>query len=254
MSAPHVVVFDSAESLCQAAARHLVDLVKTSPPTTTTTTGKHDGRWSIALSGGSTPKRLYTILREQHPDVATGRIEYFFGDVRMVPDDSPDSNFKMASESLLHVVDPVHVHAINTKQPAAAAAAEFEQTLRSRLAADAEGTPQFDLVLLGVGPDGHTASLFPGTPASQERERLVVTCMPNPGITPMVERVTITSRVIQAARHVLVLATGADKHWVLRGIVDDTPPAKVPVSRLVRDCAGAVTLMVDKAMTEGPKG
>lgn len=216
-------------------------------------------RVSLALSGGSTPKALYAALRAQHLDLAARSVQYFFGDVRMVADDSPHSNFLMAHEQLLHAVPADHVVPITTVGCTAAESAEqFECVLREQLPlvddghGDA-GCPQLDIVLLGVGPDGHTASLFPGTPASTETEKCAVPCMPNEGVQPYVERVTITQRVIHAAKNVVLIAGGKDKQWVLEGILAtdaDVSDGRVaaPVARLVRKCRGNVVVLVNQDM------
>jgi 6-phosphogluconolactonase len=214
-------------------------------------------RVSLALSGGSTPKALYAAIKAHHLPLAASAVQYYFGDVRMVPDSSTDSNFLMAFEQLLHAIPTEHVTKIATVDISAAdSAAAFEAALTSQLPLTANGCPQFDIVLLGVGPDGHTASLFPGTPASNETERFAVPCMPNEGITPYVERVTITRRVIQAARHVVVMAAGKDKQWVLEGIlategdIASDATSRVPVARLLRECSGEVHLIVNRDMVK----
>lgn len=222
-----------------------------------TTVGELQSRVSLALSGGSTPKALYAAMKAHHLPLASSAVQYYFGDVRMVPDSSPDSNFLMAFEQLLHAVPIEHVTKIETVDiNAADSAAAFEDALLTQLPLNESGCPQFDIVLLGVGPDGHTASLFPGTPASNETERFAVPCMPNEGITPYVERVTITRRIIQAARHVIVMAAGKDKQWVLDGIlasdedVASTENFRVPVARLLRECTGDVQLLVNRDMVK----
>jgi 6-phosphogluconolactonase len=139
-----------------------------------------------------------------------------------------------------------------------AAVAAFEDELRALVPADdADGVPSLDIVLLGFGPDGHTASLFPGTAAAQESERLAAWCMPGPGIAPQVPRITVTRRIIQAAKNVIVLATGADKAWVVRDIfseaVENSIVGEAPrsVARLVRNCRGKVTMLLDDKIASG---
>jgi 6-phosphogluconolactonase len=254
---PSIKIFSSAEELCQAAAGLLVELSAAAAPS----------RLSVALSGGSTPKRLYNIMRDNHAEAAMTGFEYFFGDVRLVPDSSVDSNFSMAFASLLSIVDPRFVHPVPiphgiSSPPTAeqqplldAAVAQFEAELRGSITTrSSDGVPVFDAILLGLGPDGHTASLFPGTAASLETERLAAACMPAPGVSPYVPRITITQRIIQAAKLVVVLATGADKAWVVRGILssESSPEGEgQPVARLLRNCSGQVFMFLDEAIAAG---
>lgn len=128
------------------------------------------GRFSVALSGGNTPRAVYSLLAGEHRQLPWDGIHIFFGDERHVPPDDPDSNFRMASESLLSKV-PIpqkNVHRIRAELDAEAAAKEYEQELREFFQLMDHGWPRFDLVLLGLGDDGHTASLFPGSKALTE--------------------------------------------------------------------------------------
>ena len=135
-----------------------------------------NGRFTVALSGGSTPKTLYSLLATK-PDIPWDKIYFFWGDERHVPPDHPESNYRMANEALLSKV-PVRaenifrIHA--EEKDAAAAALQYEQTLKDFFHLSPGEFPRFDLILLGMGPDGHTASLFPGTAALNETQRLVV--------------------------------------------------------------------------------
>lgn len=262
---PRIEVFASAADMCAAAELLITQMAESKE-------ANQKKLLSLALSGGSTPKLLYKQLRERHEQLMASRVHFLFGDVRMVPDSSSDSNYAMAYEALLHAVPSEHVTKIATTDITANdSAAQFEAVLRSEALGlstvdDGKGEggcPQIDVVLLGVGPDGHTASLFPNTAASREEHRLVVSCMPNPTVTPLVERVTITRRVIQAAKHVVVLATGKDKGWVLDGILAETddlskslaPEGAVapPVVRLLRGCKGHVHIFVDAALSQTSK-
>src|SRR5258707_9869705 len=122
------------------------------------------GRFSFALSGGNTPRSVYSLLATEHKQLPWNRIHIFFGDERHVPPDDPESNFRMASESLLSKV-PIpqkNIHRIRTELDADAAAKQYEQELREFFQQFDHGWPRFDLILLGLGDDGHTASLFPG--------------------------------------------------------------------------------------------
>ncbi len=205
------------------------------------------GAFALALAGGSTPRVLYALLADPGGPFATRmpwqRTQVFFGDERHVPPDHPDSNFRMASQSLLERV-PVpaeNVHRIRGELPDAdAAAAAYERELRAALGEP----PALDLVLLGLGEDGHTASLFPGSPALEERERWVV--------APWVERlgkrrITLTLPALEAARQVLFLVTGAGKSAALRRALREPASAEpVPASR-VRPGNGRVLWLADRA-------
>ena len=134
------------------------------------------GRFSVALSGGNTPRAVYSLLASDHQQLPWDRIHLFFGDERHVPPDHPDSNFRMASESLLSKV-PIpekNVHRIHAELEADAAAKEYEQELRDFFHLMNHDWPRFDLIFLGLGEDGHTASLFPGSKALTEVSRTVV--------------------------------------------------------------------------------
>ena len=189
------------------------------------------GRFTVALAGGSTPRALYELLAgEDGASVPWRELHVFFGDERCVPLAHPDSNFAMARSALLaHVPIPedrMHAVPVDQLQPEEAAAA-YERTLRSVL--DARTTspvesqrsspaPSFDLVLLGVGADGHTASLFPGSPALDERDRWVVATEAPAHVAPRC-RITLTLPVINRARRVFFLCAGAEKRGVVRSIL-----------------------------------
>src|SRR5262249_2359579 len=135
------------------------------------------GRFSVALSGGNTPRAVFSLLAEQHSaDLPWDRIHVFFGDERYVPSDHPESNYRMASEALLSCVPirPENVHRIRTELDPESAAKDYETQLQTFFRVPDRSLPRFDLVMLGLGDDGHTASLFPGTSALGETTRLVV--------------------------------------------------------------------------------
>jgi 6-phosphogluconolactonase len=161
----------------------------------------------VALAGGSTPKAMYRLLASPafRERVDWQRVEIFFGDERCVPPDHADSNYRMAREALLdHVpLGADRVHRIAGERPPAEAAAQYQQTL-----ARIGDPPRLDLVLLGMGPDGHTASLFPGTPVLAETRALAA-----PVYVDKLEswRVTLTAPVLSAAAHVLITTVGAEK-------------------------------------------
>jgi 6-phosphogluconolactonase len=177
------------------------------------------GTCALCLPGGRTPEPVYRALASAS-GIDWTRVDVFFGDERAVPPDHPDSNYLMVHRALLSrvPVPPGRIHRMEAERSdREAAAREYERSLPSRL----------DILVLGMGPDGHTASLFPGSAALDERHRLVV---PVIGAKPPAERLTITPPVIAAARRVAVIATGEDKAaMVARAIEGPLAPKDVPV-------------------------
>ncbi|HEY7634864.1 MAG TPA: 6-phosphogluconolactonase [Gemmatimonadales bacterium] len=162
------------------------------------------GTCALALAGGHTPEPAYRELARAS-SVDWRRVQVFFGDERSVPPDHADSNYRMVQAALLsRVVIPAgQIHRMEAERADRdAAARDYERVM----------PPRLDILLLGIGPDGHTASLFPGSPALDERQRLVVPVL---GAKPPAERMTITPPVIEAARKVMVLASGGDKAAVV---------------------------------------
>jgi len=199
----------------------------------------------IALAGGSTPRRAYELLATM--DLDWSRCELWLGDDRCVPPDHQHSNFKMVSEELVDRLPVCHRppgwHRIRGELGPEEAADAFEAELRAAFPADAE-LPLFDLILLGIGPDAHTASLFPGDAALGERERWAVG-VETPGMAPLVPRVTLTLPVLDAAREVLFLISGADKADAVARAFGDAPGPDAPAS-LVRPERGALTVLLDE--------
>jgi 6-phosphogluconolactonase len=192
------------------------------------------GRFVVALSGGSTPRRLYELVRADpwRPRVDWGRWHVFWGDERVVSLDDPDSNGGDAKRRLLdHVpvpADQIHYVPTHLGRPAVVAST-YAAEVRGFFGPAAEPWPRFDLVLLGMGSDGHTASLFPGQPALEERTQLVVATPPGT-LPPPVDRVTFTLPVLNAARAAAFLVAGEDKRAALRRVIDgdtDLPAARV---------------------------
>jgi 6-phosphogluconolactonase len=200
---------------------------------------------TVALSGGTTPRILYELLAA-HRDIAWDKIHFFFGDERHVPPDHPDSNYRMAEEAMLaHVPVPEsNVHRIKTENPdAAAAAADYAVEIRSVFHLSDGELPRFDLVLLGIGPDGHTASLFPGTDVLNERQALVAA----PWVPKMHSyRVTMTLPVLNNAANVLFMAGGVEKASVLKEVLEEESDPPFP-SQLIRPANGRLLWMVDRA-------
>lgn len=226
MNRPDVRVFDSKEALGEAAADQVAALIESLP---------EGERFSLALAGGSTPLPLHRALATKHHDaVDWNRIHIFWGDDRFVPPNDENSNYRMARETLLdHVPIPSkNIHPIPTDVGSPEeAAAQYEQTLKAFFGND--GPPQFDLILLGMGPDGHTASLFPGVPALQEKERWVAGVAAPQHIGPHVPRVTLTLPVINRSKQVFFLVAGENKQEPLAAILNGKPGAGAyPASRV----------------------
>jgi len=234
-SAAHEVTFDTPEELAHHVAHWMVTLARGAGP-----------RFAVCLSGGSTPKRLYERLAD--PALAAKfpwrRTYWFWGDERFVPHDDPQSNFRMACDALLgHApVPPQNIHAIATEglSPEASAAA-YETELKRFYGADtlAGGPPLFDLTLLGLGENGHIASLFPGSPALAETKRWVV---PVVGQSP-VDRITLTYPALEKSRAIAFLVVGAGKREVLARV--RAGDQALPAARL--RSAGAVFWFTDRA-------
>jgi 6-phosphogluconolactonase len=206
------------------------------------------GRFTIALSGGSTPKNLFNLLATNARSVLPwDRMFFFFGDERHVPPTDPDSNYRMADESLLSKVPvpPGNVFRIAAENPDAAAAAEaYEKTLQKFFALQPGQFPVFDLILLGMGPDGHTASLFPNTAGLQEKSRLVIANWVEKFKT---SRITLTLPVLNAARCVTFLVSGTDKAPALRAVLESEAPGEQYPSKLIRPTDGKLIWLIDRA-------
>ena len=206
------------------------------------------GRFTISLSGGSTPKSLFNLLATNARTVLPWeRMFFFWGDERHVPPTDPDSNYRMAEETMLSKVPvpPGNVFRMAAENPDAAAVAEdYEKTLRKFFALEPGQVPVFDLILLGMGPDGHTASLFPGTAGLQEKSRLVIANWVEKMKT---SRLTFTLPVLNAARCVTFLVSGTDKAAVLRTVLDGDVPAEQYPAKLLRPTDGKLIWLVDRA-------
>jgi 6-phosphogluconolactonase len=196
---------------------------------------------TVALSGGSTPKLMFQILADQfRDDVLWGGIHFFWSDERHVPPDHPESNYRMAHEALLsHVPVAVkNVHRVPGEDPNAADAAnEYEQTI---IQVTEQNLPRLDLIFLGLGTDGHTASIFPGSEVQHETKRLVA--------APYVEklntyRITMTLPLINNGASVVFLVSGADKAEIVREVLEGEN--KYP-AQAVKPANGELIWMLDK--------
>jgi 6-phosphogluconolactonase len=228
---PERVILADREKLSQEAARRFIALAQARDP------------FTVALSGGSTPRRLYQILATTSGRVPWERVHVFWGDERCVPPDHPESNYRMAREALLdHVPLPAkNVHRVRGEWAPEAAAQAYAVELEDFFGAP---WPRFDLILLGLGSDGHTASLFPGSDTLHERERPIAVATATYQDRPA-QRVTFTLPLINAARHVLFLVSGADKADIVQRVLE-TAGEHYPAGR-VQPGAGRLTWLLDQA-------
>jgi 6-phosphogluconolactonase len=237
-TARDIRIFETAEEVARAAADLFTDIAIASISA--------EGRFSVALAGGSTPRRTYQLLAsEEYRDrVSWSKVHIFFGDERCVPPTHADSNYRMVEETMLSrlPIPEENVHRMIGEGDAHANASLYESELRTFF--DGEPWPLFNLVLLGMGDDGHTASLFPGTDALKEDRAWVV--------ANWVEkfqsyRITLTAPAINHAANIIFLVAGASKaerlHEVLRGARD---PLRLP-AQLIQPVAGSLIWLADKA-------
>ena len=197
----------------------------------------------IVLTGGSTPRGAYTIAAEQDADWSDATV--WFSDERCVPPDHPDSNFAMAQRALLsRLTKPPRVMRMEGELGPVAGAASYEALVREHLGA----TPRWDLMLLGLGPDAHTASLFPNRPEKDVTDRLVVG-VPEAGLEPFVPRISFTLPLIDAAREIVFLVSGAGKAQAVARAFGGPPDPATPAS-LVAPASGSLTVLLDPAAAE----
>jgi len=237
---PEVRILDTPANLFLAAAAEFATLASQAV--------QNHGRFSVALSGGSTPKSLYSLLASGSvPNIPWEKIFFFFGDERFVPPDHPDSNYRMARETgLFAKVSDNQVFRVRTEEKDAdAAALDYEQTLRKFFGLQPGEFPRFDLVFLGLGPDGHTASLFPGTAALNETRRLVVANWVDKFQS---YRITFTLPVLNRAACVMFLVAGADKADIVREVLENEN-ANLP-SQKVRPPDGRLLWLLDRAASQ----
>ncbi|HAN92378.1 MAG: 6-phosphogluconolactonase [Nitrospira sp.] len=239
--APAIHTFTDAQELTRAAAGLFLEVGKQAIA--------ERNRFLVALSGGSTPKALYSILANDKyaQQLNWSKVHFLFGDERSVPPTHADSNFAMANAILfspLHIPS-AQIHRMRGEDPPETAAAQYETTLRHLTTAVPGQWPRLDLVLLGMGDDGHTASLFPGTASLTEQTRWVV-----PSTSPQGTRarVTLTLGVINHASVVLFLVAGRNKAAVVRRVLEQRPgdPGPYPAA-LIRPETGRLLWYLDRA-------
>jgi 6-phosphogluconolactonase len=243
---PRIRVFPTLSSASSAAARHIAGRARASV--------RARGRFSWVLAGGRTPQGLYRILASRYRGRFPWReTEIFFGDERCVPPKDPSSNYAMVREALLDRVPipPRSIHRMGGEvRPASEAAARYARLIGRAARGTGSTEPRFDLLLLGIGPDGHTASLFPGAPSLRERRRSVVSVR-RPGQPPWVPRLTLTIPALDSSREACFLVSGDDKAPAVRAIFDAPTKGdpRFPAS-LVRS-AGPTTWFMDRSAAAG---
>lgn len=235
----YVATYPDSDTLSHQAAQFTIRIAAESLVT--------HGRFMIALAGGSTPKKLYALLASEpyRDQLDWALVEVFWSDERCVPPDDSESNFRMAQETLLSKV-PIpasQIHRMPADQSDHEAASQAYIT-EMRHSFGTGGIPGFDLIQLGMGPEGHTASLFPHQPSLHERERLV---LPVTTPKPPPDRLTFTPPLLNAARHVLFLVTGNEKADAVQAVLEgEYNPDEYP-AQIVHPTSGEVTWMLDTA-------
>ncbi len=237
----NIKVFQSKESMIHSLAEAIVDLARRKAEAT--------GRFTVALSGGSTPKPLYESFASSQylHKIPWDKVFFFFGDERCVPHDSEDSNYHMVHEAILSKVPvpaenifPTEMQDVNPE----ASAELYEKTIKKFFALGENQLPRFDLMLLGLGPDGHTASLFPGTKALEERQRLVVSNYVEKMST---HRITLTLPVINNSENIIFVVAGHDKAPVIAHILGEkTADQHLYPAQLVKATDGSLKWYLDR--------
>lgn len=239
----HIAIYPDLATISREAAGYVVGVAQEAIA--------QRGLFSIALSGGSTPGPLYGLLASEpyRGQVDWNAIHVFWGDERCVAPDDAQSNYLLAWETMLSKLNlrPEQIHRMPAdRSDREQAAADYAEEIRRVLGG--HGVPVFDLLQQGMGPDGHTASLFPHQAALHEQTRLV---MPVSGPKPPPNRLTFTPLLLHAARHILFLATGADKAETLQAVLEGPDdPDEYPSQGIIRQAQGEVTWMVDKAIAQ----
>lgn len=234
--APTVSVLSTPEALAEAAARRFAAAAEAAIAAC--------GRFTAVLAGGNTPRAAYECLAapDMQVQIDWQRVHLFWGDERCVPPDHPESNYRLAWEAWLrHVPIPrANVHRIRGELPPAEAAADYEARLRRFF--PGEPRPCFDWVLLGMGEDGHTASLFPGSPALREEHHWAA---PATAPTPPCDRVTLTVPALNAARQVVFLVSGSRKAQTLRRVLYGPRDPETLPAQAIAPVHGEILWLVD---------
>lgn len=234
---PLVRIFDVDADLFETAAEKFVQCASDAV--------SKRGRFTVALNGGSTPRHLFPLLVDSSRFTIPWKQTFiFWGDERHVPPDDPESNFRMTNEMLLTKapIPAENVFRVFAEKDAETAAREYDAQLQKTFSPAPGHFPRFDLIMLGMGPDGHTASLFPDSAALQEKQRLVV--------ANWVEkfnsyRITFTYPVLNNAASVMFIVTGAEKAPAVKQVLSDSPNG--PPAKFVRPANGELLWLLDRA-------
>ncbi len=237
---PKLRLFSDREALAFSAAHHFLSVGQASI--------LHRGRFMVAFSGGTTPRLLFERLKvtRMRDSMNWDVVHIFWGDERCVPPDDTESNYRMAREALLDAlpIPPSNVHRFMTEKPPEEAAVRYEEELQSSFGLlDRASPPVFDLILLGMGSDGHTASLFPGTSVLDEQQRWAAAVYVEKLET---WRVTLTLPVLNAARNVLFLVSGESKAQVLQEVLAEKEGVVKYPAQLVQPDSKKVYWFVDE--------
>jgi 6-phosphogluconolactonase len=241
----HIAIYPDKHTLSQHAAEYVVRIANES-------IALH-GHFTIALTGGTTPRELYSLLGSEpfSRQIDWRLVHIFWGDERCVPHNSPESNSYLAQEVLLNKISisESQIHRMPADQPDREVASQA-YTVEMQHTFGTNGIPSFDLIHLGMGPEGHTASLFPHQASLHEKRRLV---MPVSVPKPPPDRLTFTPPLLNAARNVLFLVTGSDKADALQAVLEgEYQPEEYP-AQIVRPTNGEVVWMLDKDVAKNLK-
>jgi 6-phosphogluconolactonase len=239
-----IIVCQDIEELNRKAAERFIALAADAV--------SRSGRFTVALSGGSTPKGLYASLAtpEYRHRIDWSRVHLFWGDERCVPADHPESNFRMVQESLLSRIQipSENVHRMMGEKEPEQARQEYEEHLKQFFRLPPGEVPRFDLILLGLGEDGHTASLFPGSAALNENQRLVATVYVE---KLKAQRLTLTLPVINAAAQIIFLVAGQSKSAIVKKLFGaDSDGCELPATK-VRPANGIVAWLITQDAARG---
>ena len=203
------LIFDNYDDFCRQAGEHIHTILKASL--------FHKKRSSLVLSGGSTPAGVYTYLAETYRDFHWDNVDFFLGDDRCVPEDHKDSNFKMIKESFLSLIPhkPEQIYSIDQSLSPEEGAELYHKRVKNYL----ETNRWFDLVLLGMGPDGHTASLFPGYPELKEKRKCVLATESAAPLDPQIRRITMTYPALNRCSNLMYLIRGKEKLEIMKSVL-----------------------------------
>ncbi len=237
------LIYPNAESFAQAAATRFIEIANAAL--------RQTGRFDVCLSGGNTPRHMNQLLAAAP---LSGRIDWsrvfvFWGDERCVPPDDEESNYHTAKVTLLDQapIPAENVHRIQGERTPLEAAADYEDQLGAHFGVE---TPRFDLVLLGMGDDGHTASLFPGTPGIHEQKRWALPVKHTVPPLPLIDRVTLTPPVLNNAANILFLVTGAGKARRLYEVLHGAYAPDHQPSQIIQPVNGQLTWLLDEAAAQ----